>query len=430
MPLTLERTDIACVLAEAYVVPANSALQITGGVAGAVARMAGAAELQAACDALGGCPVGSAVTTPGFRTGAKVIIHAVGPVWDVDSPWHREELASAYRSALTAAVEAGAQSVALPLLSAGSFGCPAEISYLIARRAAEACLEEHDIRITLVLYSKDAVLAAAADMDGLADFLGEMPGHEMFDERTGALLCADAASMPAPAPSYAPEFEPELESEFMAVPMAPQPMPRAAREDCARREEQPERPAQRSRERLGGLFRRRREETAGGVGGGRGAQVLEEADFAPQEFAAQEFAAQEAVAFAKLEPQAQPESPQTLEQLLDSLDEPFSTTLFAIIDSRGLKDSDVYKRANMSRQHFSKIRSDADYRPTKRTVLALAVALQLTVPETRDLLARAGFALSGSSKMDLIVQYYLQRGVYDILTINEALYAYDQQLLV
>ena len=122
-------------------------------------------------------------------------------------------------------------------------------------------------------------------------------------------------------------------------------------------------------------------------------------------------------------------APRSLEEFLDELDAPFSTTLLALIDQRGLTDVQVYKRANISRQHFAKIRADADYRPTKKTVLALAVALHLTLSETEDLLARAGFALSSSSKADLIVRYFIERGDFDIFAINEALYAFDQPLL-
>ena len=110
-------------------------------------------------------------------------------------------------------------------------------------------------------------------------------------------------------------------------------------------------------------------------------------------------------------------------------DAPFSTTLLALIDARGLDDVQVYKRANMSRQLFSKIRSDANYRPTKRTVLALAIALELSLDETADLLRRAGFALSASNKADVIVQYFIGRGGCDIYDVNEALYAFDQPLL-
>ncbi len=118
-----------------------------------------------------------------------------------------------------------------------------------------------------------------------------------------------------------------------------------------------------------------------------------------------------------------------LKSLLNNLDASFSTTLLRMIDERDLKDSDVYKRANMSRQHFSKIRSNKGYQPKKHTVLALAIALELSLDETRLLLERAGFALTHADKRDIIVEYFIQQGDYDIYRINLALYAFDQPLL-
>ena len=118
-----------------------------------------------------------------------------------------------------------------------------------------------------------------------------------------------------------------------------------------------------------------------------------------------------------------------LKSWLDQVDEPFSTTLLSLIDRKGLDDVEVYKRANMSRQLFSRIRSDASYRPAKKTVLALAIAMGLSLDETRDLLERAGFALSRSSKQDLIVEYFVSHGIHDIFAVNEALYEFDQPLL-
>jgi transcriptional regulator with XRE-family HTH domain len=115
--------------------------------------------------------------------------------------------------------------------------------------------------------------------------------------------------------------------------------------------------------------------------------------------------------------------------MLETLDASFSETLLAMIDERGLKDSEVYKRANMSRQHFSKIRNKRGYHPKKQTVLALAVALELTLDETRLLLERAGYAMTHADERDVIVEYYIGRGDYDIYEINLALYAFDQPLL-
>ncbi|WP_251158427.1 macro domain-containing protein [Caniella muris] len=118
-----------------------------------------------------------------------------------------------------------------------------------------------------------------------------------------------------------------------------------------------------------------------------------------------------------------------LSRRLASLDKGFSETLLDLIDERGLADSAVYHRANMSRQHFSKIRSNPDYRPGKSTVLALAVALELPLAQAETLLARAGYAFSPSSAADVIVRWFIEEGRYDIFEINEALYAYDQRLL-
>lgn len=94
-----------------------------------------------------------------------------------------------------------------------------------------------------------------------------------------------------------------------------------------------------------------------------------------------------------------------------------------------MTDAQVYKRANMSRQLFSKIRSDTFYKPTKKTVLALAIALELDLSTTEDLLRRAGFALSHSNKADIIVEYFIKNNQFDIFEINATLYAFDQPIL-
>jgi O-acetyl-ADP-ribose deacetylase (regulator of RNase III) len=119
----------------------------------------------------------------------------------------------------------------------------------------------------------------------------------------------------------------------------------------------------------------------------------------------------------------------SLDDLVSNLDEPFTATLFRLIDRTGKTDAEIYKRANLDRRLFSKIRSNKHYTPSKPTVLALAVALRLTLDQTEDLLERAGFALSHSRKFDVIVEFFIGNGKYDIFEINNVLFKYDQPIL-
>lgn len=121
--------------------------------------------------------------------------------------------------------------------------------------------------------------------------------------------------------------------------------------------------------------------------------------------------------------------PPGLAERLSRLDESFAQTVLRLIDERGLRDVTVYKRANMSRQLFAKIRRDDNYRPTKKTACALVFALRLPYEDALALLSRAGFTLSHSSKFDIIVEYCLLNSIYDINQVNMVLYEFDQQLL-
>lgn len=142
----------------------------------------------------------------------------------------------------------------------------------------------------------------------------------------------------------------------------------------------------------------------------------------------QSLAEANAPAFASL-PQAMESSANSLEDLVDNLDEPFSDTLLKLIDRKGKTDVEVYKRANIDRKLFSKIRSIKGYTPKKPTILALAIALELSLDETDDLLERAGYALSHASKFDVIVEYFIVSEKYNIFEINEVLFKFDQPLL-
>lgn len=118
-----------------------------------------------------------------------------------------------------------------------------------------------------------------------------------------------------------------------------------------------------------------------------------------------------------------------LEDVIEELEESFHDQLFRYIDMSGMTDVEVYKRANIDRKLFSKIRSNPEYHPRKNTILSLAVALRLNLDEVVDLLCRAEYALSPSNKADVIVKFFVEKGIYDIFVINDALDKYGEQTL-
>ena len=341
MPLEMIRNDITKVHADAIVNAANKTLLGGGGVDGAIHRVAGP-ELLEECRTLGGCPVGQAKITKGYKLPAKYVIHTVGPVWRGGGAGEAELLADSYRNSLELAKLYDLESIAFPLISTGAYGYPKDQALKIAISTIGDFLMQHDMTVYLVVFDKKAFALSEKLFASITQYIDDNYADQHSIRRTN----------------------------------------------------------------LSEVFQ------------------LEEDD-------ASEAWNMKEIQLGELEKPyvADDQAKWSLEDLVNHLDETFSQMLLRLIDEKGMTDAEAYKRANIDRKLFSKIRNDIHYKPSKPTVLAFAIALELTLAETREMLQKAGFALSRSSKFDLIIQYYIEEANYNIFEINEALFVFDQATL-
>ncbi len=354
MPLTIVRQDITKMHVDVIVNAANTALQMGGGVCGAIFAAAGAGKLQEACDKLAPIRTGEAVITPGFALPARYIIHTAGPVYSRFKKGEcRKLLRLAYLKSLELAEREGCESIAFPLISSGIYGYPKDEALEVARLAIGEFLSCHEMQVYLVIFDRSAFVLSKALLGSVKSYIDENYVGAHGDRHSRRLLQVEKTALrettfwETEALESAPEKMNAQASAAMAMPAA---MP----------------------------------------------MMADEPD---------------------------------LDDLIGNLDEPFSDALLKLIDAKGRTDVEVYKKANLDRKLFSKIRTGKGYTPKKPTILALAIALELTLPETDELLKRAGYALSHASKFDVIIEYFIIHRKYDIFEINEVLFEYDQPLL-
>lgn len=334
MPFSIVHSDITQMRVDAIVNPTDSRFSGSGGVDLAVHQAAGP-DLTQACRQLKALRPSEIGVTGGYDLPCKYVLHTVGPVWK--GGWANEPalLRSCYLNALFRAAELGAESIAFPLISAGTFGFP-----------------------------KDRVLSVAAE--AIRDFLS------LRDEDMRVFLCVYDRN------AYRVSRRGELERFLNSARMEPlgktMPMP----ESRSRRIAMPKR--------------------------------VESAAY------------EEAMS-------CEAPAPQSLEDWLKRQDDTFAVTLLKLIDKKHITEVQCYKRANVSKKTFWKINNDPKYKPSKPTVLAFAIALELSLSETEDLLRTVGFSLSHSSTFDMIIEFYIRKGIYDIYEINAALYQFDQMCL-
>lgn len=342
MPIQIVRNDITKIECDAIVNAANSSLLGGGGVDGAIHKAAGKGLLLE-CMKLGGCKVGQAKLTKGYKLPSKFVIHTVGPKWKGGQKGEKELLESCYRESLHIAIDNNCESVAFPLISSGVYGYPKDQALRIAVDVISSFLVEHDMLVYIVVFDKSAFQISEKLFTDIASFIDDKYVDTHFE------------------------------------------------------------------------FNRTRSDAWGESTLLGETRILPDEDFVGMSApCAQSVAAPKAI---------------SLEDAVNQIDESFSQMLLRKIDEKGLTDAECYKKANVDRKLFSKIRSDVHYRPSKSTTIAFAVALELSLDETKDMLMKAGFALSRSNKFDIIIEYFISNNNYNVFEINEALFAFDQSLL-
>lgn len=372
MPFQIIRNDITKVEADAVVNTANPLPEVGGGTDWAIHTAAGP-ELLKAREAIGEIAVGQSVATPAFGLPAKYVLHTVSPAWVDGRHGEEEELRGAYDAALNLAAELGCRSVAFPLMAAGTYGFPHDVALSVAIRAFTDFLLEHEMQICLVVFNADAFGMAGSLFDDLKSYIDDNYVSEREEKE------------------YRVDSLPELLSREALRTNRPRRgprAPRASRADAVAAGAMP----------LPGTVKKR----------------TQKADSLPRPSAMEERPAEAA----------------SLEEMIRQQQESsFREYLMDILYEREGKMSAVYKRAEISKQIFSNILNKEDYRPTRDTVIQLAIGLELDLPQTQKLLDKAGYTLSRGSRRDLAIKYFIERRIYNVTFINEALYDCGYPLL-
>ena len=390
MPFEIIRQDITKVRADAIVNTSSVMPGIGSGVDSAIHKAAGP-QLLAARKKLGIILPGEAALSPAYRLNAKYVIHTVSPRWKGGDRGEAALLKSCYENALRLAVKAGCGSVAFPLLSAGNLMVPPRVSMQAALSVFADFLLEEDIHIYLTVFDREAFDLSEKLLSSVKNYV---------DDQYIAEKLAEEYPLGRPRGRFADRENFSLSGRFSSL------LSRGAEEDAF---EEYEADAVECRTESADSF----------------SFLLEDAVFeAPATGRAEETTSYLPPVIFDIGPEDD-----ALGRWLAKGERGFSETLLGLIDLRGETESAVYRRANVDRKLFSKIRKDPDYHPKKSTALAFALALRLDLDQTRSLLEKAGYALTRSSKADLVVEYFILHRNYDIFQLNEVLFYYDLPLI-
>ena len=434
MPFQIVRDDITRMRVDAIVCPTDEVLSGSGGLDASV-RAAAGPGLAAACRELGGCAAGDARIVPGFDLPAKHVIFAVGPRWTGADKTEPELLRSCIRADLHLAAEHSLESVAIPLIATGTFGFPKEPAMRAHREEILRFLDTggRDITVYLVLYSSQSAELGSRLFSQVREYISDHYADEHKSPfhapswRPGGSSSQELGKVSSPSPGNAPgpDINPRPEDLSWGAPSV---LPEddlffypAAPSDAA-----DESPFPSSWE--DDLFSDyiHFDITAPGPPAPSGPDKEPEK---PEEQRDEPPVCHDAAIPSPHASSAWEKRPAHPDWRKADLDESFQQMLFRLIDTRGLTDPQCYTRANVDRRIFSRIRSNVHYQPSKPTAVAFAMALELNMDDTEELLRKAGYALSKNNLFDLIVSFFIESRYYNVLDINIVLYDYDQPQL-
>ena len=456
MPFTILRDDITRVEADAIVNSANPRPLIGSGTDSAIYRAAGWLKLLTARQKIGRIERGQAAATPAYRLKAKHIIHTVGPKWAGGNCGERETLRACYRNSLALAEELGADSIAFPLISSGVYGFPKDEALSIALDEIGSFLKTHDMMVKLIVFDPASFELSSRLMGQIEAYISDSESKDLLEEEysgnfSRTLPYRRESSPFAPvsfeararvAPTRPSRADKKPRRQMKRLPRENNPLPDTfpapeinlpTDKTCEQTEEAKKRGAETPPEILpsraeAGSFEAEEAEALSF----KEKKEDKNAAFDEAEEESALSAAKEAVLFAgpsKSMVAEKAQADESLDELLKRTSKTFQQKLFELIDSRGLDDVTVYKKANVDRKLFSRIRCNEDYRPLRKTAVAFGIALELDLDTMEDLLARAGIAFSPSSVFDKIITFFVKQGNYDIFEINAALFKYGQPIL-
>ena len=394
MPFKIVRNDITRMQTDAIVNTANELLTVGPGCDHAIYEAAGYNELLSyRKEHIGAVKEGEAFITPGFGLPAEYIIHAVSPLFVDGNQGEEELLRACYRNSLALAMENGIHSIAFPLISTGSFGYPKEEGMRIAVDEIHAFLLTNEMQIYLVVFDEKATQMGRnlyPDLETYIDlnYVQEKRKEEYGGSRRPEFMQRESMRRES---RHREETAQGYSGQTNAAAMPPT----SAQGSAAKKKGKPGF--------LQSIFHREEEFEDVEL-----SDALYEKEASLQEPSAPFF--DEDAAIEEME--------RGLKERMEHMADTFPQYLLYLISQKGMENAEVYKRAIVDKKVFSKIKNNPNYHPQKLTALCLCIGAKLNMDESRDLLARAGYALSPCDKTDIIFSYFIENRIYDMIELD------------